>query len=147
MHRLLAHTADVQIEAEGASREEALAEAALALGEVVTGRPASHRLRPDREVTFVVEAPDLGALAVAFLAELLWILESQDTLWLEGGVRIATIAEPPAASGLRLTASGNGALYDPVRHGRGTEVKAVTYHALEFAPIKAGWRLCVVLDI
>lgn len=139
-YRLLDHTADLLLEADGASREEALLHAARGLVRVVTGHdpPA----RSELEVRFTLEAPDLGSLAVTFLSELLWILESKGTLWLGGGVVLEV-----GDGVIRLDAAGNGASYDPATHGRGIEVKAVTYHALEFAPHGASWRLRVVLDI
>lgn len=143
MYRLLDHTADVQIEALADTREHALAEAARALCQVITGQPIGHEHRPEAEMAFALEAPDLGALAVAFLSELLWILESEDRLWVGGGVTLETQSE-----GLRLRAQGNAVRYDPARHGRGVEVKAVTYHALEFVPVEGqGWRLKVILDL
>jgi SHS2 domain-containing protein len=139
MYRLLDHTADLMIEAEGPTRDAALGEAARALVRVVTGKDP--HARPDQEVVFQVEAPDAGSLVVAFLSEVLWILESQGVLWLGGGVHIEEDGI------LRALARGNGVRYDPMRHGRGVEVKAVTYHALEFGPHGGGWRLRVVLDI
>lgn len=143
--RLLPHTADVGIEATGATREEALGSAALGLCTILTGRGHPHQLgRPDRELAFAVEAPDLPALAVAFLSEVLWLVEAEDALWVGGGVAIA----PGPDGTLRAEAKGNAVAYDPVRHGRGTEVKAVTYHGLEFSKPDGGpWRLRVYLDI
>lgn len=143
MHRLVDHTADLAIEATGATRDEALAEAALGLASVLTGRPQQHGLHPDREVRFVLEAPDQDALAVAFLAELLWLHESEDILWLGGRVRV----EDTNTGLVRVTADGNGIHHDPARHGRGVEVKAVTYHGLQFGRVGKEWRLWVLLDI
>jgi SHS2 domain-containing protein len=37
--------------------------------------------------------------------------------------------------------------HDPARHGRGVEVKAVTYHGLRFGRTESGWELWVLLDI
>lgn len=145
MFRLVDHTADLAIEATGRTRDEALGEAGLGLTAVLTGRDAVHRLgAPEREVRFVLEAPDADALAVAFLSELLWLHESEDLLWLGGGVRV----EAGAGGTVRVTAAGNALRHDPARHGRGVEVKAVTYHGLRFGPAAAGgWELWVVLDI
>lgn len=142
--RLVDHTADLAIEATGASRDEVLGEAALGLTSVLTGRPDAHHLgKPDQEVRFVVEAPDQDALAVAFLSELLWLHESEDLLWLGGGVAVG----PGAGGTLRVTATGNATRHDPARHGRGVEVKAVTYHGLRFGRTADGWHLWVLLDI
>lgn len=145
MYRLVDHTADLAIEAEADTREAVLAEAALALTEVLTGRPAAPAtMRPDREVRFQVDAPDEAALVVAFLSELLWLSESEDLLWLGGGVQVSLLDD----GGLRLVARGNGARHDPIHHGRGVEVKAVTYHGLRFGRGKDGrWQLWVLLDI
>lgn len=148
LFRLADHTADLAIEASGASRGECLAEAGLGLTAVLTGKPHPHLLgRAEREVRFVVEAPDQDALAVAFLAELLWLHESEDLLWLGGGVTV----EERSGGVLRATAAGNGLRHEPNRHGRGVEVKAVTYHGLRFGPVghdpHGPWQLWVLLDI
>lgn len=143
MYRLADHTADLAIEAEGDDRGEALSEAALALTCILTGRDAPHKLgNPDREAEFVVEAPDLDALAVAFLAELLWLHESEDLLWVGGGVQVEEAGEL-----VRARAAGNVLRHAPHQHGRGVEVKAVTYHGLRFVREGSQWRLWVLLDI
>ena len=142
--RLVEHTADLGIEALGASADEVLQEAALALTSVLTGRDHPHTLgRPDRELRFSVEATDNGALAVAFLSELLWHFESQDLLWVGGGVRLHEGKDGL----LRADAEGNAIVHDAARHGQGVEVKAVTYHGLSFGREKAGWRLRAILVI
>lgn len=138
------HTADLGIEATGLSREEALESAARGLTSVVTGRPNPHAVgAPERELVFFVEAPDLPALVVAFLSELLWYFESEDLLWLGGGVAFGASRDGI----LRLDVRGNVLKHDPARHGRGVEVKAVTYHDLSFERQGAGWLLRVLLDI
>jgi protein archease len=142
--RLLEHTADLGIEATGGTAEEVLEQAALALTTILTGREHPHTLgRPERELRFFVEATDREALAVAFLSELLWHFESQDLLWLGGGVRLHE-----GKDGLmRADAEGNAIVHDPSRHGQGVEVKAVTYHDLSFGREGKAWRLRVILDI
>lgn len=144
-YHIFEHTADLGIEATGPDAGATLAEAALALTTVITGREHVHDLgRPDRELRFVVEAPDRDAMAVAFLSELLWHFGSQDLVWLGGGVRMETTPDGL----LRATAEGNAVVHDPTRHGQGVEVKAVTYHGLTFGPQSHGaWLLRVILDI
>jgi SHS2 domain-containing protein len=139
-YRLLDHTADLLLEATGDTAGEALAEAGLGLAQVVSGR-APHRLKPDTEIAFRLEVPERPMAAVAFLAELLWVLESKGEMWIGGGVEVT---EGPMTI---LVAKGNGVKYDPAKHGRGVEVKAVTYHDLEFGPHGKAWRLRVILDI
>lgn len=142
--RLVDHTADLAIEAEGASEADVLEEAALAITAVLTGKEHPHLLgRPERELAFAVEAPDRVALLVAFLSELLWHFESQDLLWLGGGVRLGTTPE-----GLRRAeAKGNALRHDASRHGRGVEIKAVTYHDARFERVGSLWHLRALLDI
>ncbi len=142
--RILEHTADVGIEAEGTDLGEALGSAALGLVALVTGRESGKPMGPVvEEVSFTLEAPDRASAVVAFLSELLWILESRNLLWAGGG---ATVEEGPGL--FRIHGHGNAVRYDPSRHGRGVELKAVTYHGLEAAPQRSGrWRVRVFLDI
>lgn len=143
MFRLVDHTADLAIEATGRTRDEALAEAALGLASVLTGRTdPRHSGAPDREIRFVLEAPDADALVVAVLSELLWLHESEDLLWLGGGIQVEEVGDM-----VRATATGNGLRHDPAVQGRGVEVKAVTYHDLQFARDGDHWRVWVLLDI
>ncbi|HLF17042.1 MAG TPA: archease [Candidatus Thermoplasmatota archaeon] len=143
--RLADHTADIAIEAEAATLGDALSEAAQALVCVVTGRDSPKVVGPlYEEASFSLEAPDRPSLVVAFLAELLWLLASKDVLWAGGGVAV----EDQPDGGLKLTARGNTVRYDASRHGRGVEVKAVTYHDLRCERGKDGrWRLHVLLDV
>ena len=143
MYRLVAHTADIAIECDGPSQRAVLADAATGLAALVTGRDDPRLLPADAEIDVTVEAPDPEALVVAWLSEVLWLVESEDRLWLSGGVELGRSDD----GGLRLHATGNAVRYDPVRHGRGTEVKAVTYHDLHLGAKKDGWHLRVVLDI
>ncbi len=140
--KLVPHTADVAIEAEGVDEGEALAAAGLALTSVMTGQDAPHALGSTQEVTFRIEAPDHESLAVAFLAELLWLSEAEGTLWTGGGVQVQTTDD-----GLVAVAGGNGVAFNQTSHGDGVEVKAVTYHNLLSARQGDSWRVRVLLDI
>lgn len=143
MFRLVDHTADLAIEATGSTRDEVVAQACLGLSSVLTGKPDPRHLGvPDREIHFVIEAPDADALLVAVLSELLWLYESEDIVWLGGGVRIED-----AGAGLRATAAGNAIHHAPAIHGRGVEVKAVTYHGLRLARDGDHWLAWVLLDL
>ena len=141
--RLLDHTADIAIEATGRTQGATLSEAGIGLSAVLTGRDGRQPWRAEVPMRFRIEAPELPSLTVAFLSELLWLMESKDLLWLGGGVDVAH-----ADDGMwSAQADGNGLVYDPVRHGQGVEVKAVTYSDLAFERTRAGWRLRVLLDI
>jgi SHS2 domain-containing protein len=145
--RLVDHTADLAISVRANTQEQSLADAALGIAAVLTGRheaAALHQLGPpEREIHFVLEAPDEPSLAVAVLSELLWLHESEDVLWLGGGMTISTTNRGM----LRVEATGNGVHHDLARHGRGVEVKAVTYHGLRWQRVGKEWELWVLLDI
>ncbi len=140
--RLIDHTADVAIEATGSSREEALVEAGLALTSVMTGVKNPAQESGVAGEPLAVEAPDLPALAVAFLSELLWLVDSEDNLWTGGTVSVTDGPDGPI-----LEAWPELARFDPQRHGTGVEVKAVTYHDVTFEPRGEGWFIHVLLDI
>lgn len=140
--RIAPHTADLAIEAQGTDEGAALAAAATALTHVLTDASDPHALGSDQELRFRVEAPDHESLAVAFLSELLWLAEADGVLWTTGGVSVE-----PTQDGWAAEAAGNGIAYDPARHGRGTEVKAVTYHDLLSKNAGSDWQLRVLLDI
>lgn len=137
------HTADLQIEADGKDAGDCLDAAGLALTSVITGHDAPHDLGADEEVSFHVEAPDDEALCVAFLSELLWITDSKDLLWTGGGVDVTVLDDGMR----RATAKGNAVRFDKTLHGKGVEVKAVTYHGIRFAQDGPRWALRVLLDI
>lgn len=141
--RLVDHTADVAIEAEAPDAGGCLDQAALALTSVITGEPDPRALGAETELRFAIEAPDDDSLLVAFLAELLWQCEAEDLLWTGGGV---TVTDTP--DGLRRAdAAGNAVRFDQALHGRGVEVKAVTYHDLHFRRDGPQWSARVLLDI
>lgn len=138
MYNIFEHTADMGIEARGDSAGEALSEAARGLTAIVTNNP--NRQDGDVPIQFRLEAPDKESLVVAFLAELLWLQESKDLLWTVGGVEMTYEGDSVV-----VTANGMGRKF----HGSlaGVEVKAITYHGLEFFQKGKHWQLRVLLDI
>ena len=129
-------TADVGIWASGSGANE-LREA-LALGLYALQTKVA-RVRPREERTVRVRAADPVGLVVAFLTELL-VLE-QDDGFIARRVSVRSRGSPPTELTARLT----GEPFDPARHPRRAEVKAVTYHALRFDP--AGGSARVIVDI
>jgi len=161
------HTADVALEIEADGLDAAFAEAALALGEVITGGGLPE---PREAVRVTLEADDAESLLVRWLSELLVHFDAEG--FLAGAAEVALTppprdARPEAAAGAgaagavvraapagdaglegawRLRATLRGEAYDPARHGYGSEVKAVSYHTLRVAPGPPA-RLRVVLDL
>ncbi len=99
----------------------------------------SSRVRKDRSVTLTASAGDRETLLVAWLNELLFLIE----------------VEHLAAADCRITALGDtelratvwGEAIDPARHALGSEVKAVTYNQLAVSQTESGWEARVVVDL
>lgn len=140
--KLWDHTADVGIDADGNDPGECLSMAAHAITAIATGKPRGVPLRGGEAIDIRVEAPDHESLAVAFLSEVLWLLESRGLLWTSGGVTVSSNADGLVAAG-----GANMVAHNARSHGRGVEIKAVTYHDLFFGRDGNRWRLRVVLDI
>ena len=159
MRRQVEHTADVALEVEADDLAAAFAEAALALGEVITGGGLPE---PREAVRVTIEADDVESLLVRWLAELLVHFDAEG--FLTGAAEVAltpptrdarpevvVVVDGRAArvageGAWRLRATLRGEAYDPARHGYGSEVKAISYHTLRVAPGPPA-RLRVLLDL
>lgn len=135
-YRLLEHTADLAIEAWGATPEEALAEAARALFAELCDLK---RVQETTTVTFEARGGDDVECAVHLLQEALaaWNL---DRLLLRR-FRVER------CEGRRVRAVAWGEPFDPGRHEVRCEMKAVTYHQAAFGPGKGGWRVRFIVDL
>jgi SHS2 domain-containing protein len=135
-YRILDHTADVGLEAEGATLAEAFANAAIGMYSIMV-----HLDRVSERVQRPVEvkAKDAEGLLTAWLLELLFITEVEGLVFRRFDVQ--------EASPRHLAAVAHGEPLDPQRHPKGAVVKAVTRHALEVGPIEGGYRVRVILDI
>jgi protein archease len=129
MHEWRNHTAELELRIVAPSDDGVFAEAADAFGRYVEldrgGEPARHELD--------LEAPDRGALLVAFLEELIFLADT------EGFVpdRSELDAERTHLSGLL---EGRRTRIDPI-------VKAATYHGLRFVRDGEVWDARVVFDV
>jgi len=135
-YRILDHTADVGLEAEGATLAEAFANAATGMYSIMVhlDRVSERVQRPVQ-----VKAKDAEGLLTAWLLELLFITEVEGLVFRRFDVQ--------EASPRHLAAVAHGEPLDPQRHPKGAVVKAVTRHALEVGPIDGGYRVRVILDI
>jgi SHS2 domain-containing protein len=135
-YRILDHTADVGLEAEGATLAEAFANAATGMYSIMVHLDrVSERVQRPVEV----EAEDAEGLLTAWLLELLFITEVEGLVFRRFDVQ--------EASPRHLAAVVHGEPLDPERHPKGAVVKAVTRHGLEVGPIEGGYRVRVILDI
>ncbi len=136
-YRDIEHTADVGVEVEGASAEEALARLVLAQSSLMTGGEA---VEVEREERVRVPAGERVAMALALLRELLFRFA---TVHVVAGTCEVLSLEPSSGAEVSI---GVGR-FDPVRHREGLDLKAVTWHQASFAPAGAGWRARVVFDV
>jgi len=130
--------ADCAVEVEGTDLDDVFATAAEALAEVMVD-PAT--VAPVAERTLTLSAPSLDLLLYDWLAELIYLKDSERMIFTRAEVHVTQ--DPPCA----LTARLRGGPIDPGRTALRADAKAVTLHrfALERAP--DGWRARVVVDI
>ncbi|MFN2581925.1 MAG: archease [Candidatus Dormibacteria bacterium] len=135
-HRLAGHTADVIVEAWGATREECIEHAVLGLIEsfVELSDPVSATHTHDVELTPV----DESELLIAALDEVIYVVDTT------GDVAVrASVHDRP---GRKVRVRYDTVPLEAVRV-IGPAPKAVTRHALHFGPDDHGWRCSVVIDI
>lgn len=135
-HAAFDHTADIGLEAWGATFGEALAEAGLGLQAIML-HGGTVRARDTR--TFRVAADDADALVVAWLSELLYALDVHG--WLSASFEISANEE------FRLSATARGEMLDEARHVLGVGVKAVSYHELAVQCESDAVRIRVIVDV
>lgn len=119
-YRLLDHTADIQIQAFGSTIDEMFENSAFALFEQIADTGS---IRPKGEEKISLESGSLEALLVDFLNELVFLHSTMRYLFCEFKVHV---------DGLRLECTAKGEKIDRRRHRLKEDVKAVTYHMLEF---------------
>ena len=131
-HRWIEHTAELQLELHARSEAAIVRQAILALRELLEDDGPVTGARAERSVE--VEATDRGALLAEWLAELVFLAETEGLVPDEA--RDLVVGEDS------VTATVVGRTCEP-RH----LVKAVTYHDLELHRDRDGWRGNVVLDV
>lgn len=135
-YRLLEHTADMGIEARGATLAELFVQAALGLREVLCGSAAP---RPERWEEVTLCAGDREELLVDWLGEILYRLEVHG--FLATGFVIARLTDTA------LTGRLGGVDFAPGRLRLAREVKAVTWHRLAVTGAPGAWQARLYLDL
>lgn len=136
-YRIIDHTADLGAEFYGADPAEVMVNSALALFELMLeDRPTGS----EETLTLSLEADDRAELLVHWLSELIYLFQVREKVLV--GVRIQDLTERSMTAELSLAA------WDPERFGPPAEIKAATYHGLEFGPRPGGgWRARVIFDL
>ena len=130
------HTADVGILARGETLAEAFANAAKGMFSLMV---ELREVAEKEERRVRVEASDLEGLLVAWLSELIFILDVEDLVF--GRFEVETM------SSTGLAARAFGERLDRERHPRGMVIKAVTRHMLEVGRADHGYQARVIFDI
>ncbi len=133
----LPHTADVKIQAEGATLQEAFSDAARAITHIMTEEKISSKL----SFPLSLEAESKEALFFDFLSEIIILLDTE-------GLFVASASVNITRSHRMWTLSGVVYGDEAKKYKRHGDVKAPTYHDLivEQLPDQR-WRVRATLDI
>ena len=135
-YHLISHTSDLGMEVWGKDLPDLFAQAGWAFFDIMV---ETRGIKLTQERAMTVEAPDLEALMVAWLGELLYIFETEHLVF--GRLLIQTMTSQT------LSAIGWGEFFDPKKHQVKTVVKAVTYHQLRIWETRRFWRARVIFDL
>jgi SHS2 domain-containing protein len=136
-------TADVGYRAYGNSLANAFENAAIAMFEVITD---TSTVKPLIKKQIRLEAEDECAILYDWLSELLFLHDSEYLVFSKFDVKInSKIVED--VERYILDASAYGEEFNPSKHERRSEVKAVTYHMMDIKIENMNIILQVILDI
>ena len=133
---LIEHPADVGIRVYGRDLGTLFARAALGLCSFITDTDTV----VERETRSIeVAAPDRESLLVAWLSEVLWLIEVEDLLFARFTIE--------SLSATALVALAHGEPADPQRHPYRGAIKAVTYHQLALRRRAGTWSTNIIFDV
>jgi SHS2 domain-containing protein len=137
-YEFLDHTADVIVRAYGESLEEAFAEAARGMFDLITN---GSRIETSETVHFTVDSIDREGLLVAFLSEFIILHDSEG--WVFDRIKVSF------EDNTKLTAEAAGEKFTTDKHEHGIHVKGVSYHMMEIEERRDNLPACVqvLLDI
>ncbi len=135
------HTGEAWLVAWGATIEEAFAEGAKALFDLMVN---VQDVEPREVVEIALEAEGLDRLFFEWLNALLVQKDSQGLVFSKFEV---SISRDDGNGGYALQARAWGEPYDVEKHGSKVDVKAATYSGLRCEETPEGWRVECVVDI
>ena len=136
-------TADVGYRAYGNNLENAFENAAIAMFEVITD---TSTIKPLIKKQIRLEAEDEYAILYDWLSELLFLHDSEYLVFSKFDVKINSKIDGDTKRYF-LEGSAFGEEFDPLKHERRSEVKAVTYHMMNIKKENFKIILQVILDI
>lgn len=136
----LDHTADVQIHAWGEDLTEAFEQAAMGMFNYMTD---INSVIPRESRTITAEGDDLESLLYKTLDEFLFLM-SCDPYFIPREVKIVQFDH----DNFKIKAVAYGEEFDQKRHGgKGTEIKAITYSAMQIYNNEKKSEVFVIVDI
>ncbi|PRW57244.1 archease-like [Chlorella sorokiniana] len=136
----LDHTADVQLHAWGETLREAFENVGLCMFNYMTPLKGIG-IDPALTRTYEAEGHDLQSLLFNFLDELLFAFATE--FFVAKQLRITRFDR----DNWRIMAEGQGETFDRQRHVCGTEVKAITYSAMQINETQGDAEVFVIVDI
>lgn len=133
---VIEHTADTGIIAYGSDLKEVFANTARGMFSLITDLDKVEEKEPQ---TIEVTAPDREALLVAWLNELIYLVDVKDMFFRRFVIDSITDTE--------LKATGYGEKIDLARHEARIQFKAATYHTLKVSQEDGGWKARVIFDV
>jgi len=127
---------DYEFEAEAESLEKLFSVCALATFEAMTD---VSRVAASEERTFDISAESLEELLYLYLAELIYIKDTENIFFSCFDILIT--------NKFKLSCKASGECINEKKHTLKTDVKAVTYHKLEVIKKDAGYSAHVILDL
>ena len=130
-------TADVCFKAYGKTLEEAFANAALAMFEIMLEtRNVEQKIVKEIEI----KGEDLKSLMFEWLNGLLFYVDAESLAFSRFEVRIDE-------DQMKLSAKVSGEPIDQAKHRTKIDVKACTYHSMEIKQSDGGWTAQVLIDV
>ena len=132
-YEILEHTADIGIKAYGKNPQELFINSARGMFDIIADTSA---IKPKEQREIRQEADGYGELLRGWLSELLYQFSVSGIVFNEFSVR--------SLSPHTIKAIARG---ERAPHKIKTEIKAVTYHELEFRHVKDGYEAKVIFDV
>jgi SHS2 domain-containing protein len=132
-YRVIDHPSDIGIEAFGKDTKELFKNAAFGMMDMMFGNPDEKILNEHFNVK--VSAEDIESLMVAWLSELLYIIDSKKiSLW---AIEITELTEKKLEANILGGKIGKIKMF----------IKAATYNQLEIKKEKDNWKARIIFDV
>lgn len=127
------HTADIGIKVKGDSPQDVFIDAAKGMFDIIAD---TRRIKPKEQIEITQEAQGYDELLRGWLSELLYQFSVSGIVFNEFSIQDLS---PDAVKAIAWGEKAPGQIK--------TEIKAVTYHELEFKQTKAGFEARVIFDV